>query len=633
MENYGFYRVSSARIDTEIGNVEANVKKIVEIAKKVENDSQLLVFGELSLCGYTCQDLLYEPLLQQACLDGLKTLCDQLPRQLIVAVGLPLAHEGRLFNVAALIFDGRILGFQAKTYLPNYQEFYEQRWFSSSNEIEDETIHLMGQNIPISKRLQIYDRTTGARIACEICEDLWVASPVSLEHAINGANVLINLSCSNALIGKKAYREQLVNMQATKLNVAYVYASQGEYESTSDCLMCGHLMISDAGKLRQSTLEEDLISSEVDLEKINNERQKYKTMFARKAEFEPLVVEIKTKCPTILPRYPISQTPFVPQNTKERCIEIMRIQSHALAMRLKKISCKTCVIGISGGLDSTLAFLITAEAFKVNGLDPKNMIAVTMPGFGTTDRTYKNALSMICSMGATLKEISIVEACNVHFKDIGHDPFVHDVTYENAQARERTQILMDLANQEGGIVVGTGDLSEMALGFCTYNGDHMSMYSVNASIPKTLVKSLVQTYALEFADEKLKMTLLDIIDTPVSPELLPPDAEGKIAQKTEKTIGQYVYHDFFLYYFLRYHFSPKKIFALSLLAFGKEHAHEIKDTMLIFYRRFFTQQFKRNCVPDGIKVGSVSLSPRADWRMPSDASSRLWIKEVESLEV
>lgn len=629
MLNHGFYRVSAACIQTEIADVKHNVEKMIEVAKRLEGETQLLVFGELSLCGYSCQDLFYETLLQQACEQGLKTLCEQLPGNMLVAVGLPMRHEGKLYNTAAFIFQGKVLGFQAKTFLPGYNEFYERRWFSSAREIKNEMHEWQGEKIPFSNRLMIEDITTGAKVAAEICEDLWVSTPVSTNHFLRGANVVVNLSASDELIGKKAYREMLVRMQASKCAFGYVYASQGEYESTSDMLCCGHLMIADGSKLRVSTIDKTIVSSEIDLEKANKEREKFQTMSEEGSTQEALIVRIASTPVSVQPTYAISPTPFVPRSSRERCLEIMRIQSKALAMRLKKIHCRKAVIGISGGLDSTLALLITYQAFQQNQLDPKGIIAVTMPGFGTTDRTYQNALSMIREMGATLKEISIVEACKVHMKDIGHDINDHDVTYENVQARERTQILMDLANQEGGIVIGTGDLSEMALGFCTYNGDHMSMYAVNASIPKTLVRYLVNTYAHEFASEKLKQTLLDIMDTPVSPELLPPDESGQIVQKTEKTIGQYIYHDFFLYYFLRHHFTPEKIDLLAKLAFGEDKKTEIRETMKIFYRRFFAQQFKRNCVPDGIKVGSVSLSPRADWRMPSEASSRLWLEQIE----
>ena len=629
MLNHGFYRVSAACIQTEIADVKHNVEKMIEVAKRLEGQTQLLVFGELSLCGYSCQDLFYETLLQQACEQGLKTLCEQLPGNMLVAVGLPMRHEGKLYNTATFIFQGKVLGFQAKTFLPGYNEFYERRWFSSAREIKNEMHEWQGEKIPFSNRLMIEDITTGAKVAAEICEDLWVSTPVSTNHFLRGANVVANLSASDELIGKKAYREMLVRMQASKCAFGYVYASQGEYESTSDMLCCGHLMIADGSKLRVSTIDKTIVSSEIDLEKANKEREKFQTMSEEGSTQEALIVRIASTPVSVQPTYAISPTPFVPRSSRERCLEIMRIQSKALAMRLKKIHCRKAVIGISGGLDSTLALLITYQAFQQNQLDPKGIIAVTMPGFGTTDRTYQNALSMIREMGATLKEISIVEACKVHMKDIGHDINDHDVTYENVQARERTQILMDLANQEGGIVIGTGDLSEMALGFCTYNGDHMSMYAVNASIPKTLVRYLVNTYAHEFASEKLKQTLLDIMDTPVSPELLPPDESGQIVQKTEKTIGQYIYHDFFLYYFLRHHFTPEKIDLLAKLAFGEDKKTEIRETMKIFYRRFFAQQFKRNCVPDGIKVGSVSLSPRADWRMPSEASSRLWLEQIE----
>ncbi len=629
MLNHGFYRVSAACIQTEIADVKHNAEKMIEVAKRLEGQTQLLVFGELSLCGYSCQDLFYETLLQQACEQGLKTLCEQLPGNMLVAVGLPMRHEGKLYNTAAFIFQGKVLGFQAKTFLPGYNEFYERRWFSSAREIKNEMHEWQGEKIPFSNRLMIEDITTGAKVAAEICEDLWVSTPVSTNHFLRGANVVVNLSASDELIGKKAYREMLVRMQASKCAFGYVYASQGEYESTSDMLCCGHLMIADGSKLRVSTIDKTIVSSEIDLEKANKEREKFQTMSEEGSTQEALIVRIASTPVSVQPTYAISPTPFVPRSSRERCLEIMRIQSKALAMRLKKIHCRKAVIGISGGLDSTLALLITYQAFQQNQLDPKGIIAVTMPGFGTTDRTYQNALSMIREMGATLKEISIVEACKVHMKDIGHDINDHDVTYENVQARERTQILMDLANQEGGIVIGTGDLSEMALGFCTYNGDHMSMYAVNASIPKTLVRYLVNTYAHEFASEKLKQTLLDIMDTPVSPELLPPDESGQIVQKTEKTIGQYIYHDFFLYYFLRHHFTPEKIDLLAKLAFGEDKKTEIRETMKIFYRRFFAQQFKRNCVPDGIKVGSVSLSPRADWRMPSEASSRLWLEQIE----
>lgn len=643
MLNYGYYHVAAALMPLCIGDVSANAAQIERIANSCAPDTQLIVFPELSICGYTCGDLFFESLLLDACEKALQTLCASIRENLICVVGVPLRQNGRLYNCAAVIFNHEIIGIQVKSYLPNYNEFYEKRWFSDSFELSEETIELNGKTIPFTSRLLIQDDTSGAVIGIDVCEDLWVPIPPSSLHALSGANVIVNLSASNETIGKERYRRDLVRAQSARCNFGYIYCSAGKDESTSDLVFSGHRIIAECGSVISEAAfddETEILYGEIDLERCEQDRIRLNTAMRSPLHNDPVRVRISSNAPaqgTLNLVRSISSHPFVPADSADRsrrCHEIRAIQASGLAQRLRKIHCSHLVLGISGGLDSTLALIIAAEAFRMNGLPPENIIAVTMPGFGTTTRTHTNSTSLMDLFHVTSMEVPIHDAVSQHFQDIRHDANVHDITYENAQARERTQILMDLANQHDAIVLGTGDLSELALGWCTYNGDHMSMYAVNASIPKTLVRYMVESYAQEQREQgntALADTLLDICDTPVSPELLPPTSEGVIAQKTEETIGSYDLHDFFLYHLLRNHFAPRKIYALAKIAFSDRDPSLILSTLKTFYRRFFTQQFKRNCMPDGVKVGSVCLSPRGDWRMPSDASFALWMNELEEL--
>lgn len=532
-----------------------------------------------------------------------------------------------------MIHNGNILGIVPKTYLPNYNEFYEQRWFKSGNDLISKEVNLFGQNIPIGTDLLFTcDNFENLKFGIEICEDLWSIHPKSHFLAPLGATLIFNLSASNETIGKYEYRKKLVEIESAKTMTGYIYTSSGVNESTTDLVFSGSSMIFENGtKLvenKRFDFESNLIEADIDLEKLMNNRMK-NTSFIEHSIKNYRTISFPLKEHDKLSRK-YSKTPFVPKNVnrrKERCEEIIKIQSSALAKRLKHTHIEKCVIGISGGLDSTLAFLVTIEAYKKLNMDIKNIIAITMPGFGTTGRTYHNAITLVKKSGCTLKEIDIKESCLVHYKDIEQDPNHHDITYENVQARERTQILMDVANKENALVIGTGDLSELALGWCTYNGDHMSMYSLNSSIPKTLVKYLVQFIADQ--NEDMKDVLYDILDTPISPELLPPSKNGTIKQVTEDSVGPYLLHDFYLYHFLRYGANPKKIYKLAKIAFQNDYSNEeIKKWLTVFIKRFFTQQFKRSCMPDGVKVGSISLSPRGDLRMPSDASSNIWLEEL-----
>ncbi len=633
MHHFGYYQTACASFELHVADVAHNTKEIIRCINESSPDLQLMVFGELSITGYTCQDLFFDEILLTQALEGLKKIAKEARENILVAVGLPLVHQSRLYNVAAWIFNHEILGFQAKSYLPNYNEFYEKRWFHSGFDIHDEWIEIEGALLPITNRLLLHDKTTGAKIGTEICEDLWVPTPISNFHFARGANLIVNLSASDELVSKADYRLKLVSMQSQKLACGYLYASGGYHESTSDMLLSCQQIIAENGKILNESRKEGIVEATLDLEIAEHERRRFTSLMEMPMQDEALVVEIASEL-IGKPSYkqPISAYPFVPSQPEKRCLEIMDIQAKALSVRLNFLPSHKVVVGISGGLDSTLALLVCKRAYEMNQWDSKDIIAVTMPGFGTTDHTYQNALKLIDLLGATAMEISIKTSATLHLEDIGHDLSSRDITYENAQARERTQILMDLANKYNAIVVGTGDLSEMALGWCTYNGDHMSMYAVNASVPKTLVSSLVSTYAKHFANQALSNTLMDIVDTPISPELLPPDEAGKIAQKTESSIGQYRFHDFFLYYFMRYHFGPKKIFYMAKRAFKEDDPKQLYETLRTFYWRFFTQQFKRNCVPDGVKVGSVSLSPRADWRMPSDAYSKLWMQELDEID-
>ena len=630
----GFLRVSAVTPHMAVAYVPANGEEIrARMLEAVQDGAKVVVFPELCLTGYTCHDLFFQQTLLSAAEEELKK-CAHLTEELdgIFFLGLPYRYKGKLYNVAAAINRGRILGLVPKTNLPNYHEFYERRQFTPGFRTPVE-VEIAGQKTKMGTDLIFKcDCVKELRIGVEICEDLWVPDPPSVRHAMAGANVIVNLSASNEITGKADYRRSLVTGQSARLYCAYIYASAGIGESTQDLVFSGHDLIAEAGRLRVENprYREGIISSEIDLAALTAYRSQMSTFDIEEEEEEILFTlsEEETRLTS-----PVDPAPFVPHDEKklsQRCSEILDIQAYGLRKRLQHTYSKKAVIGISGGLDSTLALLVTARAFDLLNLDRSGIIAVTMPGFGTTDRTYQNALSMIRSLKATLREVSIVPAVNQHFSDIGQDPEKHDVTYENSQARERTQILMDIANKEGGMVIGTGDLSELALGWATYNGDHMSMYAVNASVPKTLVRFLVRHVAEE-ADADLKKVLLDVLDTPVSPELLPPK-DGVISQITEDLVGPYELHDFFLYYVMRFGFRPRKIYRLAQNAFEGAYDREtILKWMKIFYRRFFSQQFKRSCLPDGPKVGSVALSPRGDWRMPSDAVSSIWQREVEEL--
>lgn len=627
-----FIKVGSACPKTKVADVIFNVENICSCINDAYNkDVKFLVFPELSITSYTCADLFLTSTLINKSIEGIKLVCENsINKDILIAVGCPLVHNNVLYNAAFIIFEGKILGIVPKSYIPNYSEFYEKRWFTSAAMLVDETVDLPFQdNIPLGTNLLF---TAGDyKFGIEICEDLWVTIPPSSYLSLLGANIIGNLSASNELVSKKDYRLLLISNQSARCMSSYIYSSAGVHESTTDLLFSGHLIISENGSILKENnrfqRENEVITSCIDVFKLNAERlknlsyrdaSKIVPFKAKNINFNFKSTEIKD-----FDRY-VDKHPFVPSNEherEERCKEIFNIQSSALAKRLEHTNLKKAVIGISGGLDSTLALLVIVKTFKLLGIDNKNIITITMPGFGTTDRTYNNALTLCRELGTDLREINIVEAALQHFKDIGHDKDIHDVTYENVQARERTQILMDLANKEGGLLIGTGDLSELALGWCTYNGDHMSMYAVNPSIPKTLVRYLVKYVAEKESTEEVSHTLLDILDTPVSPELLPKSEKGDIVQKTEDIVGPYELHDFFLYHFIKHGSSKERIELLAKAAFKDDYSEEeINKWLDKFIYRFFTQQFKRSALPDGPKVGSISLSPRGDWRMPSDAS-------------
>ena len=632
MNEYGYVRCAAASLKMEVANPRWNEQEMEHvIAEAVSNSVAILVLPECAMTGYTCADLFFQKTLLEETEHQIAKLKKFLEgKEIIVAVGAPIQIENKLYNMGIVLQNGHILGMIPKTYLPNYNEFYEQRWFASSADLKESEIEFLGEKVPVGKDLLFGNQNT--YFALEICEDLWSVTPPSDTYALNGATILLNLSASNETIGKKEYRENLIKMHSAKQISAYVYASSGPLESTTDILFSGATLIYENGsKLAEGKrfqFDNTLTIGDVDVEKLLHDRMKNTSFHTN--QLEPVR---KIHCSIPATNQPIRRTyakyPFVPSNPNkrnERANEILTIQSCALARRLKHTGSKKCILGVSGGLDSTLAYLVILRAFDILKIEPQNLIAVTMPGFGTTDRTYQNAKELIQKTGATLREVSIKDACILHYKDIDHDIHNHDVTYENVQARERTQILMDIANQEGGLVIGTGDLSELALGWCTYNGDHMSMYAVNTSIPKTLVRYLVE-YEMQ-NNETLHDVLKSILDTPISPELLPPSKDGKILQKTESKIGPYMLHDFFLYHFLRNGFSTKKIFYLAKETFKDDYEEEeLRKWLTVFMKRFFSQQFKRSCLPDGVKVGSVSLSPRGDLRMPSDATSKIWIEE------
>ena len=635
----GFVKVAAATPDIRVADVEFNTQNIINAMEEAQkNGAKILVFPELCVTGYTCSDLFDHSVLLKASRKALLEIAENTnDKDMLVFVGAPLEVNGKLYNVAAAMNQGEIIGFTTKTFLPNYGEFYEMRQFTPGPQTVRE-ITFEGKKIPFGP--QILFQAEGMEelvVAAEICEDVWSPVPPSIQAALEGATVIVNCSASDETIGKDTYRRALISGQSARLISGYIYANAGEGESTTDIVFGGHNIIAENGTVlkESSRYVNEIIYSELDLQRITGERRKNTT-------FQPLDEETLVRVPftveetkTFLTRT-FPKKPFVPsdeQTRAQRCEEILTIQAMGLKKRLAHTNARTAVVGISGGLDSTLALLVTARAFDMLGRDKKDIIAVTMPCFGTTDRTYQNACEMSKKVGATLIEVPIADAVNVHFRDIGHDPEDHSVTYENCQARERTQVLMDIANKTWGMVIGTGDLSELALGWATYNGDHMSMYGVNASVPKTLVRHLVKYAADDTKDEALKNVLYDVLDTPVSPELLPPK-DGDIAQKTEDLVGPYELHDFFLYFMLRFGYEPSKIFRIACMTFDGEYDKEtIFKWLETFCRRFFSQQFKRSCLPDGPKVGTVALSPRGDWRMPSDACVAVWMRDLEACRV
>lgn len=641
MKENGFVRVGALVNKLSLGDVIENAQEISrQIKKAYEAGVEIIVTPELSLTGYTCGDMFLQDKLVKDSIIGLEyVLSETKSLNIISIIGMPISTNNALFNCGVVINRGKLLGIIPKTYIPNYKEFYECRWFSSSLNLDINEIELLGQKVPIGCDLLFQDRKNpNITFAIEICEDLWVVTPPSNDYAKSGATIIFNLSSSNELIGKHNYRKNLISSQSSKTISAYIYASSGMLESTSDILFGGASLIYENGTLLKEgerfLTESNIIYQDIDVLRLVNDRRVNKSfnISSDNKIYRRINIDIHNNISKLERKY--SKYPFVPKDDilrNERCLEIINIQSSALARRLIQLNYPKCVIGMSGGLDSTLAFLVTVRAFEKLNLDNKDIIGITMPGFGTTDRTYNNSIKLVESYNTTLKEINIKEACAIHMKDIGLNPTDISITYENIQARERTQILMDVANMEKGIVIGTGDLSELALGWCTYNGDHMSMYSVNSSIPKTLIRYLVKW----FMDNEKGIrhdVLKDILSTPISPELLPPDKYGNIVQKTENSIGPYVLHDFFLYHFLRYGVRPKKLYFLALHTFNDFSREDILNYLKIFINRFFTQQFKRNCVPDGIKVGSISLSPRGDLRMPSDMEYKSYLKELDELE-
>jgi len=638
---YGFIKTACVSPRLKVADCIFNAEQIIENAEKAsKNDASIIVFPELSITGYTCGDLFFQKTLQRTAQEQLALIIKKTAKlKSLIFVGLPLPRNEGIYNCAAAIYEGRLLALYAKSYLPNYGEFYEHRQFTPFQQnMETQFINFAGfENVPFGTDILIQDeKNPDLTIACELCEDLWVPVPPSSRHILAGATVIANLSAGNEIIGKEEYRRNLVKSQSARSICAYLYANAGMDESTQDMVFAGHNLIVENGTLlAQSTLfSNETIYADIDFERLCQERRRTSSFgySANNSTFatDYTTIYIDLVKDSELSRY-IDAHPFVPNDAEkrtQRCLEVITLQYQGLAKRLRHINCQSAVIGLSGGLDSTLALLITCRAFDSVGVSREKITAITMPCFGTTDRTYNNACALARECGVTLKEVRIADSVRQHFKNIGQDEAVHDITYENCQARERTQVLMDYANKTNGIVIGTGDLSELALGWCTYNGDHMSMYGVNSSIPKTLVRYLVQW----FADDKDSAVLRDILDTPVSPELLPP-TDGKISQVTEDLVGPYELHDFFLYYLLRFGFSPAKIYFLAKHSeLGKTYDEAtILKWLKTFYRRFFSQQFKRSCMPDGAKVGTINLSPRGDWRMPSDAAASVWLQEIENL--
>ena len=643
---YGFIRVGAAVPKCKLADSIYNKDKLIQLMQKAaEKQIQVLVFPELSITTYTCGDLFFQFSLLESAQKGLSDIVSASQSiDVFTVVGLPIAADNQIFNCAVVIYRGKILGVVPKTFLPNYGEFYEKRWFSSASELISKEITLCGQKVPIGADLLFTaEQIPYCKIGVELCEDLWSPIPPSSYQAVAGATILLNPSASNELATKYDYRKKLISQQSSRCIGAYVYASSGVGESTQDMVFSGHGIIYENGSLlaesKRFLRESQIIYADVDLELLANDRRKNSSFMDCQIplpSYREITFSMKAQSVIEQLERVIKPNPFVPDTNAfldQRCQDIFNIQVVGLARRIEHTQVKSIVVGISGGLDSTLALLVAVKACDYLKFSRNHVIGITMPGFGTTDRTYRNALSLMEALGVQIREISIQKAALQHFEDIGHDVSIHDVTYENTQARERTQILMDIANKENGLVVGTGDLSELALGWATYNGDHMSMYGVNAGVPKTLVRILVQWVAQYGSlSQVAKDILSDVLDTPVSPELLPPDEKGNINQKTEEIVGPYQLHDFFLYYVVRFGFSPSKILFLAEQAFAGEYD---KATLLKwlknFYRRFFLQQFKRSCLPDGPKVGTISLSPRGDWRMPTDAFYRIWMEELEKL--
>lgn len=634
----GFIKVAAVTPKIRVADTVYNAEQICAgVDEALHRGAKIIVFPELGICGYTCEDLVQQERLLSSCKQQLSRIAEHTrEKDALVFVGLPMEKRGKLYNVAAVISDGRVLAFIPKVNIPSYGEFYETRHFQPGNH-QPELFSFDGEEVPFGADILFQaEGMEGLLVGCEICEDIWVPDSPGISHAMAGATVLVNLSASSETIGKDSYRQMLVKSASAKLICGYVYCSSGEGESTQDLVFGGHNIIAENGViLKEAELFENQITyGDIDLGRLCMERRRMNTFgYEKKRDYEIIPFSLNL-VETPLERS-FSHTPFVPADSSERskrCEEILSIQSMGLKKRFKHVGCQNAVIGVSGGLDSTLALLVTVRSFDLLSIERSHIRAVTMPCFGTTDRTYDNACRLAKMLGVTLEEVDIREAVEIHFRDIKQDPKNHDVTYENGQARERTQILMDIANRENGLVIGTGDMSELALGWATYNGDHMSMYGVNAGVPKTLVRHLVQYYADTCENEELKAVLWDVLDTPVSPELLPPTA-GVIAQKTEDLVGPYELHDFFLYYMLRWGYEPAKIYRISRMSFAGQYEEQtILKWLKTFYRRFFSQQFKRSCLPDGPKVGSVALSPRGDLRMPSDACVRIWMEQIDEIK-
>lgn len=639
----GYIRVGVGVPHLKVANPSFNVDQIIEQVNRFvleQTGVQVAVFPELCITGYTCGDLFNQRQLILNAEQELARLIQNVHHDMLIVLGMPVRADNQLFNCAVAVHRGQILGVVPKTFLPNHSEYYEKRWFASSMSRISSRLELCGQSVPFSEKIIFRDLQSELRIGIEISEDLWMPIPPSSYHALYGANLILNLAANNDLVGRSDYRRKLISQQSARTVSGYVYASAGPDESTTDVVFGGHSLIAENGRiLDEQTMDQEpvMMIADIDIQMLMNNRLKLNGFIREIPSMNYVTVDFSLKeyNPSLSLRRNVDAYPFVPTSIEEidaHCREIFSIQSTGLSQRLLKTGIKKVVLGISGGLDSTLALLVCKDAMKKLKYPAKNIIGITMPGFGTTKRTYKNALKLMQELGITIREISIKKACLQHFKDIGQDLIKQDITYENAQARERTQILMDIANKESGIVIGTGDLSELALGWSTYNGDHMSMYAVNSGVPKTLVSHLVRWYATRINNQEIKATLQDIINSPISPELLPPRTSGEISQKTESLIGPYELHDFFFFNMLRHGFGPRKIYFLATIAFKDKYSEqEIIQWLKVFYQRFFTQQFKRSCMPDGPKVGSVALSPRGDWKMPSDASYQLWTRELDSI--